>query len=171
MVYIFTMLLPRGSIGWKKSHILARDAKRMTLCGKAMGLSWWMVSLGRSRGLGTSLGTPFTMLPPQLFQIMSHCLLHTAHWTPKEPQKKHLYLEAVLCKALRFFALHSGHQDASIELGLADIPYIDLDISHFPIYRPPLCGFAAIPYIDSIYRILSYQNYDLRFLRCASRSF
>ena len=28
-----------------------------------------------SFGLGTSLGTPFTMIPPRLFQIMSHCSL------------------------------------------------------------------------------------------------
>ena len=29
-------------------------------------------------GLGNSLGTTFTMIPPQLFQIMSHC---TEHYT------------------------------------------------------------------------------------------
>ena len=27
-------------------------------------------------GLGTSLGTPFTMIPPRLFQIMSHYVIH-----------------------------------------------------------------------------------------------
>ena len=33
--------LPRQSIGWKKSFILAWDAKRMKICGKALGVSWW----------------------------------------------------------------------------------------------------------------------------------
>ena len=63
--YILTMILPRGSIGWRKSHILARDAKIMTLYDKALGLSWWIESLGRS-GSGTALGTPFTTIPPRL---------------------------------------------------------------------------------------------------------
>ena len=46
----------------------------MTSYGKALGLSWSMECLGRSHGLGTSLGTPFTMIPSTLFQIMYHCL-------------------------------------------------------------------------------------------------
>ena len=28
-------------IGWKKSLILAQDAKRMKICGNALGVSWW----------------------------------------------------------------------------------------------------------------------------------
>ena len=38
----------------------------MTLYGKALGVSWLMECLG------TSLGTPYTMIPPQLFQIMCY---------------------------------------------------------------------------------------------------
>ena len=36
-----------------------------TLFGNAEGVSWWMECLGRSQG------TPFTMIPPRLFHIMS----------------------------------------------------------------------------------------------------
>ena len=55
----------------------------MKVCEKALGVSWWMESLGKSRGqnlwacgpfgfgLGTSLGTPFTMIPPRLFHTLS----------------------------------------------------------------------------------------------------
>ena len=34
-------------------------------------------------GLGTSLGTTFTMIPPRLFHTLSHYTLHTTHYTPK----------------------------------------------------------------------------------------
>ena len=48
------------------TSLLVRYDQRMTSYGKALGLSWWLDSLGRSRGIGTSLGTPFTMIPAQL---------------------------------------------------------------------------------------------------------
>ena len=56
-----------------------------TICGKAEGISWWILSLGSSKdknlrccspqgpkvfGLGTSRGTIFTRIPPRIFHIL-----------------------------------------------------------------------------------------------------
>ena len=40
-------------------------------------------------GLGTSLGTTFTMIPPRLFQIMSQCEVYSLQYTV---QIVHLHL-------------------------------------------------------------------------------
>ena len=102
MLWTLTMVLPRESIIWKKSYILARDAKIMKMCGKALGVSWWMESLGKSLGqnprarrhlglgIGTSWWTPFTMICPRIFQTLYQCyvrhsvvycpVLSTARW-------------------------------------------------------------------------------------------
>ena len=48
----------------------------MKICGKALGVPCWMESLRKSLGqnpdLGTYQGTPFTMIHPRLFHILSH---------------------------------------------------------------------------------------------------
>ena len=42
---------PLGTPVAEKNHsLLVRDDERMKMCGKAFGVSWWMESLGRSRG-------------------------------------------------------------------------------------------------------------------------
>ena len=47
----------------------AEEAKTLGACGPS------------SFGLGTSLGTTFTMIPPRLFQIMSHCAVCSVRCT------------------------------------------------------------------------------------------
>ena len=99
MLWTLTMILPRNSIGWRKFHILARDAKRMKMCGKSLGVSWWIDSLENSLaktlgacGLGTSQGTPFTMILPLLFHTLNHSMPQCPHlslaslsWPPAPP--------------------------------------------------------------------------------------
>ena len=57
-------------------NILVRDDERMTLCRKALGVSWWMDSLGRSRGK-KSLGP----LPPMVLPLRPPLGLHSP-WYP-----------------------------------------------------------------------------------------
>ena len=44
-----TMILPRESIGWKKSLFTSTRGQKMKLCGKALSVSWWIESLGKSQ--------------------------------------------------------------------------------------------------------------------------
>ena len=46
----FSTGFPRGTIEKRNPSLLVRDDKRMKMCGKALGVSWWMQSLGKSRG-------------------------------------------------------------------------------------------------------------------------
>ena len=42
--------VPRETIGKRNPSLLVRDDKRMKMCRKALGVSWWMESLGKSLG-------------------------------------------------------------------------------------------------------------------------
>ena len=46
MPCIMTSSVPRDTIGWKKSSLLVQDDKKSKMCGKALGVGWWMESLG-----------------------------------------------------------------------------------------------------------------------------
>ena len=69
----------------RNPSLLVRDDERMKMCRKALEVSWSIESLGKSRGkktlwaccplglcLGTSVVTPFTIIPPRLFHTLSH---------------------------------------------------------------------------------------------------
>ena len=71
--------LSREFIGWKKSLILAWDAKRIYLWKSlwCIMVKWSpsespMAITASGFGLGTSLRTPFTMIPPRLYHRLSH---------------------------------------------------------------------------------------------------
>ena len=70
------MILPTESIGWKKSLFTSPRWQKNENMWNSLGVSWWMESLRKSQGqkplgLGTSQGTPFTMIPPRLFHTLS----------------------------------------------------------------------------------------------------
>ena len=46
----FSSGVPRDTIERRNPCLLVRDDKRMKMCGKALGVSWWMQSLGKSLG-------------------------------------------------------------------------------------------------------------------------
>ena len=63
-----------------------------------------------SFGLGTSLGTTFTMIPPRLFQIMSNCFKNPGGYFTElhctSPHCTSLHFTALLCTALHWCAPH-----------------------------------------------------------------
>ena len=80
----FSSGVPRDTIGKRNSSLLVRDDKRMNMCEKALGVSWWMESLGKSPGqkpwgpaapwvldFGLPQGTPFAMIHPRLSHPLS----------------------------------------------------------------------------------------------------
>ena len=46
----FSNGVPRDYIGWNKSLFASPGLPRMKMCGRALGLSWWMESFGKSLG-------------------------------------------------------------------------------------------------------------------------
>ena len=93
-------------------------------------------------GLGTSLGTPFTMIPPRLFQIMYHSphstlyilyTLHTAHST----YSRQYTLHTLHTRLSTLHTLHTLHSTlSSNNPSLQHIPFLLTDsipsnITHF----------------------------------------
>ena len=115
-----TMILTRESIGWKKSLFTSPGWRRNENVWKS--LEGIMVNgvpreVPRSKTLGacgpsgfclgTSPGTPFTMIPPRLFHTLSHSFIHWLIQSSfSSKPSKHHYTQTIRARELFWGNVH-----------------------------------------------------------------